>query len=140
MSELEKAPTVGAFTEILARTRIPTAFFDALEGVVVTEVICDGCRTNVGTPRYWDSPQGPAGGHFCDRCEDVLAAARQRLAEAKKVVESVARKLREEQEQLDLLLGNTERLQREFFGIVNGTVPDRHGWLTPVESRKPVEV
>ena len=34
----------------------------------------------------------------------------------------------------------TERLQREFFGIVNGTVPDRHGWLTPVESRKPVEV
>jgi branched-chain amino acid aminotransferase len=34
----------------------------------------------------------------------------------------------------------TERLQREFFGIVNGTVPDRHGWLTPVESRKPVGV
>jgi hypothetical protein len=81
MSELEKAPTVGAFTEVLARTRVPTAFFEALEGVVITEVICDGCRTNVGTPRYWDSPQGPAGGHFCDRCEDVLAAARQRLAE-----------------------------------------------------------
>jgi branched-chain amino acid aminotransferase len=34
----------------------------------------------------------------------------------------------------------TERLQREFFGIVNGTAPDRHGWLTPVESRKTVEV
>jgi branched-chain amino acid aminotransferase len=34
----------------------------------------------------------------------------------------------------------TERLQKEFFSIVNGTVPDRHGWLTPVESRKPVEV
>jgi branched-chain amino acid aminotransferase len=26
----------------------------------------------------------------------------------------------------------TERLQREFFGIVEGTMPDRHGWLTPV--------
>jgi len=25
-----------------------------------------------------------------------------------------------------------EKLQREFFGIVNGTKPDRHGWLTPV--------
>ena len=25
-----------------------------------------------------------------------------------------------------------ERLQREFFAIVNGTVEDRHGWLTPV--------
>ena len=34
----------------------------------------------------------------------------------------------------------TERLQKEFFGIVNGTVPDRYGWLTPVESRKPVGV
>jgi branched-chain amino acid aminotransferase len=34
----------------------------------------------------------------------------------------------------------TEQLQKEFFGIVNGTVPDRHGWLTPVESRKPVGV
>jgi branched-chain amino acid aminotransferase len=34
----------------------------------------------------------------------------------------------------------TERLQREFFGIVNGALPDRYGWLTPVESRKPVEV
>jgi branched-chain amino acid aminotransferase len=27
----------------------------------------------------------------------------------------------------------TERLQAEFFGIVEGTVPDRHGWLTPVK-------
>ncbi len=26
----------------------------------------------------------------------------------------------------------TERIQREFFGIVEGRVPDRHGWLTPV--------
>jgi len=27
----------------------------------------------------------------------------------------------------------TERLQKEFFGIVDGSIPDRHGWLTPVE-------
>jgi branched-chain amino acid aminotransferase len=26
----------------------------------------------------------------------------------------------------------TEALQREFFAIVNGTKPDRHGWLAPV--------
>ena len=26
----------------------------------------------------------------------------------------------------------TEKLQSEFFGIVNGTVSDRFGWLTPV--------
>jgi branched-chain amino acid aminotransferase len=26
----------------------------------------------------------------------------------------------------------TKRLQDEFFGIVGGTIPDRHGWLTPV--------
>lgn len=26
----------------------------------------------------------------------------------------------------------TERLQGEFFGIVDGSLPDRHGWLTPV--------
>ena len=32
----------------------------------------------------------------------------------------------------------TEQLQREFFGIVNGTKADRHGWLTPVEVRQPV--
>jgi branched-chain amino acid aminotransferase len=34
----------------------------------------------------------------------------------------------------------TERLQREFFGVVKGALPDRHGWLTPVETRKPAEV
>lgn len=34
----------------------------------------------------------------------------------------------------------TERLQREFFGIVNGTAPDRYGWLTPVGTRKLAEV
>jgi branched-chain amino acid aminotransferase len=26
----------------------------------------------------------------------------------------------------------TEKLQSQFFGIVNGTADDRHGWLTPV--------
>lgn len=26
----------------------------------------------------------------------------------------------------------TEALQTEFFGITSGTIPDRHGWLTPV--------
>jgi len=26
----------------------------------------------------------------------------------------------------------TERLQVEFFGIIEGELPDRHGWLTPV--------
>jgi branched-chain amino acid aminotransferase len=30
----------------------------------------------------------------------------------------------------------TERLQREFFGIVEGTIPDRHSWLTPVPGLK----
>jgi branched-chain amino acid aminotransferase len=34
----------------------------------------------------------------------------------------------------------TERLQREFFGVVKGALPDRYGWLTPVETRKPAEV
>lgn len=32
----------------------------------------------------------------------------------------------------------TEMLQSEFFAIVNGTKPDRHGWLSPVEVRQPV--
>jgi branched-chain amino acid aminotransferase len=32
----------------------------------------------------------------------------------------------------------TERLQNEFFGIVNGTKPDRYGWLTPVGVAAPV--
>ena len=26
----------------------------------------------------------------------------------------------------------TRRLQEEFFGIVRGEIPDRHGWLVPV--------
>jgi branched-chain amino acid aminotransferase len=36
----------------------------------------------------------------------------------------------------------TRELQREFFGIVNGTKPDRHHWLTPVRvaSKQPVGV
>lgn len=29
----------------------------------------------------------------------------------------------------------TERLQAEFFGITQGTIPDRHGWLTRVDSQ-----
>ena len=28
------------------------------------------------------------------------------------------------------------QLQKEFFGIVNGTAADRFGWLTPVKSRE----
>ncbi|HVW10803.1 MAG TPA: branched-chain amino acid transaminase [Bryobacteraceae bacterium] len=32
----------------------------------------------------------------------------------------------------------TEKLQNEFFGIVNGTKPDRHNWLTPVGVAAPV--
>jgi branched-chain amino acid aminotransferase len=36
----------------------------------------------------------------------------------------------------------TRELQREFFGIVNGTQPDRHHWLTPVRvtNKQPVGV
>jgi branched-chain amino acid aminotransferase len=30
----------------------------------------------------------------------------------------------------------TEKLQKEFFGIVNGTSADKFGWLTPVKSRE----
>jgi branched-chain amino acid aminotransferase len=30
----------------------------------------------------------------------------------------------------------TERIQREFFNIVRGTVEDRYGWLTPVPAAK----
>ena len=26
----------------------------------------------------------------------------------------------------------TQKLSDDFFGIVNGTAPDRYGWLTPV--------
>ena len=32
----------------------------------------------------------------------------------------------------------TERLQKEYFSIVNGTAPDRHGWLSPVPVRETV--
>jgi len=34
----------------------------------------------------------------------------------------------------------TERLQKEFFALVNGAVPDRYGWLSPVHARQPVGV
>ncbi|MDX1382153.1 MAG: branched-chain amino acid transaminase, partial [Thermoanaerobaculia bacterium] len=34
----------------------------------------------------------------------------------------------------------TERIQQEFFGIVEGTIPDRHGWLTRVPMIEPVAV
>ncbi len=33
----------------------------------------------------------------------------------------------------------TERLQNEFFSIINGKSPDRFGWLRSVRSREPVE-
>ena len=33
-----------------------------------------------------------------------------------------------------------EKLQKEFFAIVNGTKPDRHGWLSLVEAREPAGV
>ena len=33
-----------------------------------------------------------------------------------------------------------EALQKEFFGIVNGTKPDRHGWLSPVHAGEVAEV
>ena len=26
----------------------------------------------------------------------------------------------------------TQKIQREYMGIAKGTIPDRHGWLTPV--------
>jgi len=32
----------------------------------------------------------------------------------------------------------TERLQREFFALIEGSKPDRHGWLTPVRAPEPV--
>jgi len=34
----------------------------------------------------------------------------------------------------------TERLQKEFFAIVSGTKPDRHGWLTQVSVGQPAGV
>jgi branched-chain amino acid aminotransferase len=27
-----------------------------------------------------------------------------------------------------------ERLQKDFFGVIDGTAPDVHGWLTPVHA------
>jgi branched-chain amino acid aminotransferase len=33
-----------------------------------------------------------------------------------------------------------EKLQKEFFAIVNGTHPDRHGWLTAVSVGQPAGV
>jgi branched-chain amino acid aminotransferase len=33
-----------------------------------------------------------------------------------------------------------EKLQKEFFAIINGVNPDRHGWLTPVSTSQPVSV
>jgi len=33
-----------------------------------------------------------------------------------------------------------EKLQKEFFGIINGVKPDRYGWLTPVGVPQPVAV
>ena len=32
----------------------------------------------------------------------------------------------------------TERLQKAFFAIIDGSRPDTHGWLSPVETRQPV--
>jgi len=34
----------------------------------------------------------------------------------------------------------TKAIRDEFYGIVNGTAPDRFGWLTPVPMRQPVGV
>jgi branched-chain amino acid aminotransferase len=33
-----------------------------------------------------------------------------------------------------------EKLQKEFFAIVNGTKPDRYGWLTAVHAGQPAGV
>ncbi len=34
----------------------------------------------------------------------------------------------------------TERIQQEFFSIVEGKKPDRHGWFTPVPATRPTPV
>jgi branched-chain amino acid aminotransferase len=34
----------------------------------------------------------------------------------------------------------TELLQQEFFALVEGRKPDRHGWLTPVPASRPAPV
>jgi branched-chain amino acid aminotransferase len=31
----------------------------------------------------------------------------------------------------------TARIQKAFFDVVEGNVPDRHGWLTPVDVAVP---
>jgi branched-chain amino acid aminotransferase len=33
-----------------------------------------------------------------------------------------------------------EKLQKEFFAVINGTKPDAHRWLTPVHAGQPVSV
>ena len=33
-----------------------------------------------------------------------------------------------------------DKLQKEFFAIVNGTKPDRHAWLTPIHAGQPAAV
>jgi len=33
-----------------------------------------------------------------------------------------------------------EKLQKEFFALINGAAPDRYGWLSPVYARQPVGV
>jgi branched-chain amino acid aminotransferase len=33
-----------------------------------------------------------------------------------------------------------ERLQKEFFGVINGSQPDVHGWLSPVHKDQPAAV
>jgi branched-chain amino acid aminotransferase len=32
----------------------------------------------------------------------------------------------------------TEKLQKAFFAVIDGSRPDTHGWLSPVEARQPV--
>jgi branched-chain amino acid aminotransferase len=34
----------------------------------------------------------------------------------------------------------TARLQKEFFAVIDGAIPDRHGWLSPVYTAQPVGV
>ena len=34
----------------------------------------------------------------------------------------------------------TEKLQKQFFALIGGTVEDRYGWLSPVHARQPVGV
>jgi branched-chain amino acid aminotransferase len=34
----------------------------------------------------------------------------------------------------------TEKLQKEFFAVIDGSTPDRYGWLSPVYARQPVGV